>query len=378
MKGIWREIKLYFKTVDLLLLSLCLVASGIGLVLVSSAARTLDGGAGRYVTVQFAAIVMGVLLYLLISLIDVDALCSHWKIMTVFSVLFMALLIPLGTGKGNKSWLPTPFGVAIQPAEIVKLVFILLLAKQFFEFSKKDRLNHPVSVSLISIYLVFTLALIYITSRDGGMIVIYALVFFAMCLAAGIKFRWFAALFALIAAAVPFAWYSLMEDYQRFRLLVGFNPDLDPSDVGYQSILSRISIGGGQLAGQGLYSGAQTQVGRLPAQQTDFIYAVAGEEFGLVGCLIILLVLSLIIIRCFYISTKAKSSLSGLVCVGVGSMILFQTIINVLMCLALTPVIGLTLPFISYGGSSVVALFAAMGLVSSVRRHPLRHWLKDN
>ncbi len=378
MRELWLEAKRFFRTVDFFLLSLCLLASGLGVLLISSAARTLKGGSSRYVGVQIGAIVIGVLLFFLFSCFEVEKLTKGWVWILAFDFFFIASLIVLAENtRGNSSWIALSFlPINVQPAEVAKTGFILVLARQMGRAIEHDRLNHPFSMAGLLAHLLAMLGIIFVASKDGGMMVVYALVFLGMCVAAGVKLRWFALAGALLAVAAPSIWH-FMDDYQRYRLLVGFRPDLDPQKYGWQAILSRISIGGGRLFGQGLYQGSQTQIGRLPDQQTDFIFAVAGEEWGLVGCLLILLLLAGIIIRCLYISTRAKSPQSSLVCVGVACIILFQTIVNVGMCLALTPVIGLTLPFISYGGSSIITMFISMGLVSSVRRHKKLHWLKD-
>jgi len=144
---------------------------------------------------------------------------------------------------------------------------------------------------------------------------------------------------------------------------------------------SRLFIGSGKLFGQGLYNGTLTQhtgLTRLPEKHTDFIFAVAGEELGMMGCMVIMLLLVAVIVRCLYISTKAKSMLSSLVCVGVAGMLMFQTFVNIGMCIGVAPVIGITLPFFSYGGSSVLATFMAMGMVSSARMHPKIGWHTDD
>ena len=138
----------------------------------------------------------------------------------------------------------------------------------------------------------------------------------------------------------------------------------------WQANQSKIAIASGKLFGQGLFNGAQTQSGAVPQQHTDFIFSVAGEELGLIGCLIIILLLILIICRCIYVGIKANDTQNGLICIGIAAMLIFQTFENIGMCIGLTPVIGLTLPFFSYGGSSILTLYAAMGIVSGIKMRP--------
>jgi rod shape determining protein RodA len=164
----------------------------------------------------------------------------------------------------------------------------------------------------------------------------------------------------------------------RFRIL--FDHTLDPQGYGFQQTRSLLAIGSGKLFGQGYLHGTQTQSNSssaLPARHTDFIFAVCGEELGLVGCLLLLGILSLIVLRCMWISRHASSPFYAYVCMGIAGMLLAQITFNVGMCLYVLPVMGLTLPFISYGGSSIITLFAAMGIVSSAKAKTLPSWLKD-
>ncbi len=148
--------------------------------------------------------------------------------------------------------------------------------------------------------------------------------------------------------------------------------------MGYQQSRGLLALGSGGLFGQGLFQGIQTQGGEgsLPARQTDFIFCVCGEELGMVGCMVVIVLEFLVVYRCFQTARVAKSSMDALICVGFGTMLIFQTVENIGMCLFVMPVIGLTLPFFSYGGSSILSLFAAMGIVSGVRSRTLPDWLR--
>ena len=170
-----------------------------------------------------------------------------------------------------------------------------------------------------------------------------------------------------------------MPKYMKLRFQVLFDHTLDVQNTGWQQTRSLLTLGGGRIFGQGLFRGTQTQseaASSLPHRHTDFIFSVIGEELGLVGCLLTLALLTAIILRCLYVARHAKTRLEGYACIGVASVIIFQVIINVGMCLFVMPVIGLTLPFISYGGSSLVMLFACMGLVSGVHGRAKPDWLR--
>ena len=155
-----------------------------------------------------------------------------------------------------------------------------------------------------------------------------------------------------------------------------FDHDLDTMGVGWQQTRSLLALGGGKLTGQGLFHGARTQAGSLANDHTDFIFSAIGEELGMLGCLAVLILLTAIIVRCLMVAKNARNTIESYVCVGVAAVLIFQTISNVGMCLFVMPVVGLTLPFFSYGGSSIVTLFAAMGMVSSVQSHSLPDWLR--
>ena len=378
MDNVKKAIRHFFKTADIFLLVVCLLSSAFSIVLISSAARTLSGGATRYIIVQAAATLIGVICFVIFSLIDVEDLTRYWKIFLLFNVGFILTLVPFGTTvNGNRSWLIFDwFPVDIQPAEIVKITYIILMAKQMYYL--RERINHISSLAQILAHLGLMLAVIYFASSDMGMLIVYFMIFLAMSLASGIYFRWFAAGFAVIGAAAPFIWRYIFDDYQRNRILVVFNPELDPLGTGYHAIQSKKALGAGKLFGQGLYQGTQTQSSALPAKHTDFIFSVAGEELGMIGCLAIIALLTIIIIRCIYVATKARSGMSAMICVGIAGMLMFQSFENIGMCLGITPIIGLTLPFFSYGGSSMVTMYCAMGIISSIKMRPMPHWLKDS
>lgn len=164
-----------------------------------------------------------------------------------------------------------------------------------------------------------------------------------------------------------------MQDYQKNRILMIFDPTIDPqgASVRWHTLNSLASLQGGGMTGQGLFHGSRTQTGGLLfAQHTDFVFSAIGEELGMVGCLLVLLLLTAIVLRCIYVGVKSGSYMNRLICIGIAATFMFQIIVNTGMCMGVFPVIGLTLPFISYGGSSLVTTFAAVGIVSGIRMRP--------
>lgn len=372
MKRVFSAIGVFLRSADILLLIMCICATIFGIVMISSAAAYQD--ASHYVLIQTAALFLGVVAFIVLTLIDIDIIAERWDILLIFTVLFIGSLYFFGVqgDSGNRSWLrPSflPFG--LQPAEICKLFYIIILAKLLSQ--NEQHINSILTIGKILIVTFLFIGEIVYVSKDDGSALAYAAIFIVVALCAGINLAWFGAGIVALVAAIPYAWNSgFFDDYQKARLLLPYDATIDPSGQyeRYQMRLSQIYIGGGQLTGQGLYEGTQTQVGTLPAQHTDFIFSVIGEELGMIGCIVCMLLLFAIILRCFYIAYRTNSYMNRLICVGVGGMLLFQVFINVGMCLGVLPIIGLTLPFFSYGGSSIVTMFAAAGIVSGIRMRP--------
>ena len=366
---------------DWLLLCLCCGAALFGLVMIASATNFLNSW--KMVIVQACAIVLGVGIYFLMSQIDLTEAAKRWKWLLGFGiVMFLLLKTPLGIeNNGNRAWLGIQgFPANIQPAEIVKLTFILVLSRQLVWVKENWGLKSLRSIAFLAGHVLLMVGLYYVISSDMGSALVYIFIFAAMAFVAGVAARWF--IIALLGGGAAF--YLLWEldkipDYMKERFMVVFDHNLDPLGAGWQQTRSLLTLGGGRIFGQGLFRGTQTQseaASSLPHRHTDFIFSVIGEELGLVGCLLTLALLTAIILRCLYVARHAKTRLEGYACIGVASVIIFQVIINVGMCLFVMPVIGLTLPFISYGGSSLVMLFACMGLVSGVHGRAKPDWLR--
>ena len=368
----------FFQQADLVLLGLCVGATLFGLVLIYSSTRYMDRSDSlKMLLVQTAAMGMGIIAYFLLSMVDTEELIRRWKWFLAFNVGFLCLLIPFGVERnGNKAWIQFSWmPMAIQPTEIVKITFILLLAWQFQRVWERER-NLTTFRSAIqpAAHVVFMVDLIFVITGDMGSALVYVGVFLAMALAAGMAWRWFAVGLGGAALAV-FAAYKLglIYDYMLDRFRVVLDHSYDPTNTGSPQTRGLLAIGSGGWFGQGLFHGRLTQAGKgvLPYRYTDFIFAVAGEELGLVGCVFILLLEAAIILRCLQVARHAKTPFSSYVCVGVAGTLIFQVISNVGMCLFVLPVIGLTLPFFSYGGSSLLALYAAMGIVSGIKKRAL-------
>ena len=373
MRRFLEELKDFRKKGDMLLLILCLLVSAFGLVCITSAttAEKFDGNF-RYIALQSFAILMGAAAYIVISSVDLDMLSEHRAWLVAFNCFLLLLLIPFGTdnGSGNRSWLHIP-GIPfnIQPAEICKITYIVIMASVMS--SHQNTISHPFSVIHMAFHLGALVVLNLALSSDMGVSLIFVFIFIGMTFAGGVSIWWFALAIGAIAAAFPILW-QFLGDYQRNRILILFDPTIDPQGINerYHSKINLQSLTGGGLTGQGLFNGNRTQGGNLYAQHTDYIFSSIGEELGFFGCVFIMILELLIIARCIYVGIRCQDYMRRLVCFGAGSALMFQVMINIGMCIGVMPVIGLTLPFFSYGASSVVTIFAMLGLVSGAHARP--------
>ena len=367
------ELKDFSKKADWVLLTLCLVTSGYGGIMVASATNAAKFGSNtKYIIIQLAATALGVLMYAIVSSIDVDFMSEHRGLLVAFNVFLLLLLIPFGDdhSTGNKSWLTIPLvPVSIQPAEICKIAFIIIMASVMA--SHQNDISSIPSVLHIVFHLGLVVGLNMVLSGDAGVSLIFVFIFIGMAFAGGVSMWWFLVGIAGIAVGIPVMWPHLGE-YPRQRIQVLINPEFDNMGTGarYHSKINQQSLTGGGLTGQGLFNGTRTQGGNLFAQHTDYIFSSMGEELGFFGCLGVILLEFAIIARCIQVGSRCPDYMRRLICYGAASAMMFQVLINVGMCIGVMPVIGLTLPLISYGGSSVVTIYATMGLVSGSFARP--------
>ena len=369
---------------DMVLWSLCTAATFYGMLLILSATHTVYHGSLKYVAVQGAGWVIGTVAYFLLSGVDIVELSKKWKWFLGFNIGFILLLLtPLGIVRhGNRAWLGVSwFPMNIQPAEVVKITFIILLARQLADLSETHDLKRFSNVIQPTAHVMFMFGLYYVISSDAGSGLVYLFVFVCMAFAAGFAGRWLILGIGGAAGGLVAAWkLKLLRGDWYKRIMVILDHSFDPRGKGWQQTRGMLALGSGGLTGQGLFHGTQTQSPyrtSLPERQTDFIFCVCGEELGFIGCLIIILFLLAIVIRCFVVAHGANTRMEGLICVGMAGMLIFQTVANIGMCLFLLPVVGLTLPFFSYGGSSIVTLFAAMGVVSGIKKRSRPEWLMN-
>jgi rod shape determining protein RodA len=373
VKKLLPYIRDFVKQADMPLFILCLISSLFGLVVISSASASLPDTA-RYILVQAVSLVIGIGLFVLLTVVDIDIIADKWPVLILFEVfLVLLLLTPLGyaDNTGNRAWLRFGF-VGIQPAEVVKIPFIIVLARQIAYLKNYKNLNSVVSAAQLLLHCAFVIGLIVAVSRDMGSALVYLFIFIVLLFAAGLRFYWFVIGLSAVAAVTPFFWTHVLNQHYRDRILAPYDPSIDPQgfEIRWQANQSRIALASGQLTGTGLYNGRQTQSNAVPEKQTDFIFSVIGEELGMIACIAVILLLLAIIFRCIYVGVKSRNTMSMLICFGVAAWLIFQTFENIGMCIGIAPIIGITLPFFSYGGSSLFSVFAAVGVVSGVKYRP--------
>ncbi len=366
-----RELKSFFRKGDMVLLILCLSISAFGCLIIASTNNHRDFT--RYLFIQIAAIGLGVLFYAMMSSIDLEFFSEHRTILVLICLGLLLLLIPFGTDlkSGNKSWLDLPLiPIYIQPAEICKIFYILITASVMA--SHQNRLSSPWSVFHTAFFLILIVGTNMVLSKDAGVSLIFVFIFLGMAFSGGVKLIWFLLGGSLVAAGFPVLWNYFMTEKQQNRILVLFDPSIDPQgiDERYHIVHSLKSLTGGGMTGQGLFNGNRTQAGALPSQHTDFIFSAIGEELGYLGCALVLVMMAALVARCIWVGAHTPDFMRRLVCYGAAAALIFQICVNVGMCLGVTPVIGLTLPLISYGGSSTVTIYAMLGLVSGVHARP--------
>ena len=373
MRRFLEELKDFTKKGDMFLLVLCLIVAAFGCVCITSATSADKFGNNlQYILIQLLAICLGVVMYVVISSIDLDILSEQRGILVAFNCFLLLMLIPFGTDNdtGNRSWLDFPFlPINIQPAEICKITYIIIMASVMN--AHQNRISSPVSVFHMCFHLLLLVGLNMVLSSDAGVSLIFVFIFIGMTYAGGVSLWWFVLAIALIAVCFPVLWPFLGE-YQQNRILILFNESIDPQGINerYHYTMNLRSLTGGGLTGQGLFNGNRTQGGSLFAQHTDYIFSSMGEELGFIGCVAIMLMELAIIARCIFVGMRCQDYMRRVVCYGAASALMFQVMINVGMCIGAMPVIGLTLPLISYGGSSVVTIFAMLGLVSGAYARP--------
>ena len=372
MRKFFKAIKNFIKETDKILLFLCALASAYGCVSVLSATLwTVSEGEkfSRDFLVMCAACIAGIVIALIISLIDYEFIMKMAPFIGLFCIGIMLLLFAVGVGPlerpDAKTWLK--FGsIFFQPSELVKIGFIITFGVHLEKL--KGNINHPLSILQLGVHALVPILLV-MKSGDMGSALVFIIITVAMLFVAGLHWGYFLGGGLLVVAALPLAWVFVLDNIQKERFLALAYPELY-TDVIYQQERGMAALGGGGITGQGLFQGRLTQTpDAIPEAENDMIFTVIGEELGLVGTVLALLLLTFIVIRIIRTGRHDNIGNTKVMCYGVAAMIAGQVIINVGMCLMLLPVIGITLPFFSAGGSSNLCIYFSIGLILSFYRY---------
>ncbi|MCH5316433.1 MAG: FtsW/RodA/SpoVE family cell cycle protein [Eubacterium sp.] len=376
MEGLRRKTTLgdFFGGIDHLSMITAIISSLYGFILVYSAFyRTLDktdilSSSVKKMMVTVLAAAIGIAVAMILSMINYEVISKLWPIIAAACVGMMIVTYFFGTAPSNRPdarcWLDFGF-FTIQTSEFMKVGFIISFS--YHLDLVKDNINRLKTIIPLVIHGLIPIALVLITG-DAGSALIFMIMFIGMLYAAKINIGYFIAGICAIVVAFIAAWrFNIIDGLQRSRIIALFYPELYP-DIMYQQNNGKIALGGGGLFGQGYLNGRLTQSGAVPVNESDMILTVAGEEFGFVGAMAVILLLAVLIVRIIFIGLKARDNVGYLMCMGVGVMLVSQLIVNVGMELSLLPCIGITLPLYSSGGSSSLGIFLALGVVFSVYR----------
>lgn len=291
---------------------------------------------------------------------------EHYSIyFYIISILLLFLVDFFGeTSKGAKRWLNFGF-IRFQPSEIAKITVPLIIAR----FINRNYFPLKVKNIFISIILIFIPTLLVAIQPDLGTSILIAVSGLFILFLGGINKRLITIFFIVFIFFIPISWFFLMQNYQKNRIISLLNPELDPLGSGYHIIQSKIAIGSGGLFGKGWMKGTQSQLEFLPERHTDFIFAVLAEEFGLTGVLILIILYLILIIRGFNIAYNIQNTFSRIIVGGFTFILFFYIFINIGMVIGIVPVVGIPLPIISYGGSSLIILMAKFGIIMSINAH---------
>jgi rod shape determining protein RodA len=314
---------------------------------------------------QFIFGVVGVILFVGLRFFDYRSLKR--LIIPMFVIIVVLLLITLFLGnvtRGSARWIPIgPFN--LQPSEFAKPVLILALGV-FWSSRKATWINIGKSVLIL-----LPFALLVFRQPDLGTALTLSAIWFSILIAANVSMKKLLMLVMAAIIVVPIGW-SFLHDYQRNRIESFLSPTNDPQGIGFHVIQSMIAVGSGELTGRGIGLGTQSRLQFLPEFQTDFIFAFIAEELGFVGSVLVLVLYAVLFYFLYRLLSKSRDKFGELIIVGVMGMILFQMVVNIGMNTGIMPITGITLPFLSYGGSSIVTTFISLGLVSSVARYGLK------
>ena len=357
------EILIQFKKLNWLLVFLISFLSFVGLVMIYSATY---GDDDRIFISHFSKICLGLSIMIAVSLIDLNFIKKHAYLFYLIGIILLIFATFYGiVGKGSRRWLNLG-GLVFQPSELIKILVIITLAKFFDE--KKIQSARDYIFLILPIFLILSPFFLILIQPDLGTAMVVLLLGLIIFYISGISWKFFGILSLFFIGTAPYIWGSLKE-YQQKRILTLFDPESDPLGSGYHIIQSQIAVGSGGIFGKGWTKGSQSHLDFLPEKHTDFIFSMLGEEFGFLGTISVIGLICLITYLTYSIASKSFSdNFNKMVGYGIISNYFFVSMINMSMVIGILPVVGLPLPLVSYGGSSMISYFIGFGIILSIDR----------
>ncbi|TCK60658.1 rod shape-determining protein RodA [Seleniivibrio woodruffii] len=353
----------HIENFDVVLLVLLFIITTMGIFAIYSAGfDPVDGKVRTFYLKQFYFLILGYVLFFGFSAIGYKRLVKYSYVLYFFGILILVAVLLMGhEGKGAVRWISVA-GIRIQPSEFFKFIWVIVLARLYIDFTMNKYGMLDIIKKLFMSMPPFLLVFLQPDLGTGGT---YLAVWGIVLLFIGIKRVTLMIILASLVFAAPLLW-THMKPYQKQRVETFLNPEADPFGSGYHVIQSKIAIGSGGLFGKGFMNGTQSHLKFIPERHTDFIFAVIAEEFGFVGGCVVILIFSGLVFRIIYIGVNSKESAGKLVCVAAASLFFFQFFVNMAMTVGMMPVVGIPMPMVSYGGSSLVTFMAILGIVNSV------------
>ncbi|MBE6845287.1 MAG: hypothetical protein E7508_06190 [Ruminococcus sp.] len=367
MNAFLHKLSKYYKRLDKPLLIAITACSALGIALLYSLVATDTGGVvARDYIIQSISMILGVVIALVLASMDYHNIAKLWFLYIPFALVLVALTFTgLGyqnAGADDRAWLDLGF-ITMQPAEVLKLAFILSFS--FHLYKDKDNINHPLHLLFIIIHGAIPVGIVALQG-DYGTAIVFLMMFVMMLFSAGLSFKYIVAAIAVTPPALYFLWNYGLQSLHKKRIMVLIEPGSDPMGLEYQQNLGLAALGSGKLFGKGFLSDEFIEV---PEMHNDFIFSHLGQTFGFVGSVLTIVLLAYICIRVLSDSRKTMDLLGKLICMGTFAMLFTHCFMNIGMVLKVMPVIGIPLPFLSAGGTALLSMYVAAGLVLSCYTH---------
>lgn len=316
---------------------------------------------------QLLFAITGLVLLMFFMVMDYRSLKSYYKVFLILSVILLLAVVIFGRSiRGASAWISL-LGFRFQPVEFVKIALIIFLARYLSNTARE--FYHSWKPIIFSGAISFLMIFLVLLQPDMGSAIILFIIWFGMIFFTNIDKKKILIICLLIITTISLGWFGFLEDYQKERILTFLDPEADPLGVGYNLSQSVIAVGSGKLTGRGFGLGSQSQLNFLPEQRTDFIYAVVSEEFGFLGSALVIIMIGIFLYKIISIIKKSDDNFAVFLALGFLIMFFFQSMLNIAMNLGMAPVIGIPLPFVSYGGSSMWMSLIAVGILESIVIH---------